>query len=451
MPNNRLFYRMRSQLAVAYAGVMGVILLLCGYAAHVVMERAFSRAVDREINILAVAIDDKLKMALQAPGKLSLDAQQLLPGLCPLNQDCLPGSGNAGFWKLSTQGYYLRLLDISGNAMPWQPLCGIASIGDRPNRFAPNPHLDHSYDAKDSQGKLYHLHLIPLKNESGNLWGYLQIGRSLQNLNDYMHSLHLLLFLGVPLTVVTIGGASWWLAGLAMRPIQQSYVQIQQFTADAAHELRTPIAAARTIVETALTEPELLTPQSQEVLQALHRQVKRLGDLTQDLLLLSRLEHDNLDFSTCICLNELIQDVEEELIPLALASQISLSINIPKEANYVTGNESQMYRLLINLVSNGIKYSSAGGIVNIELIPDGNWTTINIKDTGVGIAASDLPHIFNRFYRVNSDRSRQSGGAGLGLAIALAIVRAHGGKLKAESHLGMGSTFKVVLPSRVTS
>jgi signal transduction histidine kinase len=117
MPNNHLFYRMRSQLAVVYAGVMGVILLLCGYTAHVVMERAFTRTVDREINILAVAVDDKLKMALQAPGKLSLDAQQLLPGLCFLNQDCLPGSGNAGFWKLSTQGYYLRLLDISGNAI----------------------------------------------------------------------------------------------------------------------------------------------------------------------------------------------------------------------------------------------------------------------------------------------------------------------------------------------
>jgi signal transduction histidine kinase len=195
----------------------------------------------------------------------------------------------------------------------------------------------------------------------------------------------------------------------------------------------------------------LSKPASQQVLQALHRQVKRLGDLTQDLLLLSRLEHDNADFSTFICLNELIQDVEEELISVALASHISLSINIPKEAIYIRGNESQMYRLLINLVSNGIKYSSAGGIVNIELLLDGNWIVITVKDTGVGIATSDLPHIFNRFYRVNSDRSRQSGGAGLGLAIALAIVRAHGGKLKVESHLGMGSTFKVILPSRVTS
>jgi signal transduction histidine kinase len=90
--------------------------------------------------------------------------------------------------------------------------------------------------------------------------------------------------LGVPLTVVTIGAASWWLAGLAMRPIQKYYSQIQQFTADAAHELRTPIAAIRTIVETALTEPELSKPVSQQVLQALHRQIKRLGDLTQDLL-----------------------------------------------------------------------------------------------------------------------------------------------------------------------
>jgi signal transduction histidine kinase len=440
MGNNRLFYRPRSQLAITYAGVMGIILLLCGYTAHVVMERAFSRTVDREIEILATSVDEKLKITLQAPGKLSSDAQKIIPGLCELNQGCLPIPANTGVWKLSTEGYYFRLLDTSGNA--------IASIADRPNRFPPNPHLQHSYDARDSQGELYHLHLIPLKTESGSLWGYLQIGRSLQRLNDYMGSLHLLLFLGVPSTVITIGTASWWLAGLAMRPIQKSYEQIQQFTADAAHELRTPIAATRTIVETALTEPELATPATQQVLQALHRQVKRLGDLTQDLLLLSRLEQDNSDFSTCICLNELIQDVEEELIPVALASQISLTINILKEPIYIRGNESQMYRLLINLVSNGIKYNSVGGIVNIELQRDGNWTIITVKDTGVGIATSDLPHIFNRFYRVNSDRSRQSGGAGLGLAIALAIVRAHGGKLKVESHLGIGSSFQVILPSQ---
>jgi signal transduction histidine kinase len=443
MTDKQLFRRLRSQLAVVYTGVMGVILLLCGYTAHVVMERAFSRTVDRELQVLAATVGDKLKMTLQLPGKLSGDAEKILPGICLVNRPCLVVSANTGLLKLLNQGYYLRLLDTSGNA--------IASIGDNPHRFPANLHLDHSYDVRDSRGQLYHLHLMPLANKSGSLWGYLEIGRSVQRLNDYMHSLHLLLFMGVPLTLISIGGASWWLAGLAMTPIQRSYAQIQQFTADAAHELRTPIAASQIIVETALKEPELATPASQQVLQALHRQVKRLGDLTQDLLLLSRLEHQSLDLpldvqTTQICLNELIQDVEEELIPVALASQVSLNIHIPIEVLYICGNESQMYRLLINLVSNGIKYTQKGGKITIQLQQDGNRAIIAVKDTGIGIAASDLPHIFDRFYRVNVDRSRQSGGSGLGLAIASAIIYAHGGKLKVESNLGQGSIFTVVLP-----
>ena len=288
---------------------------------------------------------------------------------------------------------------------------------------------------------------MPLKIKGNQLWGYLQVGRSIQRLNDYMNSLHWLLGLGVPFSMILIGGAGWWLAGLAMRPIEKSYQQLQKFTADAAHELRTPITSLQTIVETNSINPETQ--------KALERQIKRLVTLTQDLLLLSRVESGLKEAKLQeICLNDLVADVEEELMPVAMNAQVLLSSNIPIESYfYIQGNEGQIYRMLLNLVSNAIKYTPESGEVIINLTTNDHQGLITIKDTGIGIPTSDIPHIFNRFYRVNADRSRHTGGSGLGLAIALAIVQTHKGKLEVQSDVNNGSTFTVILPlfSKVNS
>ena len=147
-------------------------------------------------------------------------------------------------------------------------------------------------------------------------------------------------------------------------------------------------------------------------------------------------------------------DVEEELMPVAMNAQVLLSSNIPIESYlYIQGNEGQIYRMLLNLVSNAIKYTPESGEVKINLTTNDHQGLITIKDTGIGIPTSDIPHIFNRFYRVNADRSRHTGGSGLGLAIALAIVQTHKGKLEVQSDVNNGSTFTVILPlfSKVNS
>jgi signal transduction histidine kinase len=418
---------------------MGLTLLLCGSIAHVVMIQAFTRTVDRELEIFAKVFDDKLKPQLEIPGRLSVATQKSLPGFCLKEQSCLPIKSDSDLLSLLSEGYYLRFLTPSGEV--------IAAIGNSPDQFPPNIHLNHSYDIRNRNGELYHLHLMPLKIKGGELWGYLQVGRSVQRLNDYMNSLHWLLGLGVPFSMILIGGAGWWLAGLAMQPIQTSYQQLQKFTADAAHELRTPITSLQTIIET--------NSINQETQNALDRQVKRLIMLTQDLLLLSRLE-SGLQESKWqeICLNDLVEDVEEELMPVAMNAEVLLSSNIPDQSYfYIQGNEGQIYRMLLNLVGNAIKYTPAGGEIKVNLKTNDQQGFIAIKDTGVGIPISDIPHIFDRFYRVNRDRSRNTGGSGLGLAIALAIVQTHHGKLEVESHVDHGSTFTVMLPlsSKVNS
>lgn len=444
--HRQLFYRSRLQLALIYAGVMGVILVFCGYIAHVAINYSFTRMNDRELDVLGRLVADKVKDKLEHPEKFNLDKPKADIDLCFPKQLCMPNDRPSAFKALMRDGYYVRFLSLSGQA--------IAALYDDPDRFAPNTDLKYSYDTVDQQsGEPYHLHLLPLTTVTGELWGYLQAGQSIRRMNDYMESLHWFLLIGVPLIILTISLAAWYLAGWALRPIQITYDRMEQFTADAAHELLTPIATGQAILEVAIaaekklqsTAPEFANQQHN--LEAVTRQIKRLKDLTQDLLLLSRLERaTNAIAQQEICLNEIVEDVAEELMNIAIAGGVDLSVDLCDRLVYMTGNLQQIYRLLINLVSNGIQYTPSSGFVKIELQESANQALITVKDSGVGIAPEHLPHIFERFYRVNNDRARITGGSGLGLAISLAITNFHRGKLTVQSTLNEGSEFKITLP-----
>jgi signal transduction histidine kinase len=454
MHHNSLFNRPRIRLSLLYAIVMGGILLSLGYGAHRVVERSVSRMVDRELQLLAATLNARLLVGLQGPGQLAPNAAILLPELCLADQPCPPKTQNSPLLKLIQADYSLQLLDLQGRP--------IAAIGESPDRFGPNPQLREFYTVQDGpQGDAYHLHLMPLQTQQGRLWGYLQVGRSVQKFDDYMRGLHLLILVGVPTAMVMIGAASWALAGAAMRPIYQAYGQMQQFTANAAHELRTPIAAIRAIVEVAMVEDESGQLEARsgypqpnpQTLQALHRQADRLGRLAQDLLLLSRLDArpDALPPEAApICLNDLVEDLEEELMPVAMSAGVDLGRDMQTEAQLmIQGNSNQIYRLVSNLVTNAIQHSPRGGKVTIQLARHQKQATIAVQDWGAGIAAAELPHLFDRFHRVAADRSRQTGGAGLGLAIAQAIAQAHRGQIRVQSQVGQGSTFTVELPITV--
>jgi two-component Ni(II)/redox sensor kinase NrsS len=232
-----------------------------------------------------------------------------------------------------------------------------------------------------------------------------------------------------------------------MQPIYQSYQQQQQFTANAAHELRSPLASLLATVEAT----SRVWPSDQQVIQAMlntiERQGRRLGRLVDDLLLLSSLEQHTTSVSLqpC-CLNDLISDLSEGYMELASAAGISLSSDIPERSIHVTADEQQLFRLTSNLIANAIYHTPPGGNVHITLGWHDHLALITITDTGIGIPPNDLPHIFERFYRVNSDRSRKTGGAGLGLAIVKAIVERYQGYVTVKSHPGQGSSFTVYLP-----
>ncbi len=194
--------------------------------------------------------------------------------------------------------------------------------------------------------------------------------------------------------------------------------------------------------------PNISDPEARETLQVITRQNQRLTTLVSDLLLLSRLDTQSPAPMALCCLQDLLSDIEEELAALAVASDIHLVLDQPAQPLItVMGHEAHLYRLALNVVSNALQHTPAEGKVIMRLRQTDRQAIITVQDTGIGIAPEDQAYIFDRFYRVNKDRSRRSGGAGLGLAIVKAIAQAHSGDIQVQSQVDQGSTFTITLPT----
>ena len=221
----------------------------------------------------------------------------------------------------------------------------------------------------------------------------------------------------------------------------------RDFIANISHELKTPLAAIRGYTETlrdgAMDEPEA----SHRFLGRILQQCSRLQTLLEDLLTLSRLE--NLEGQLepqPVDLQRILDDCLETLAPKISERQIDLDVNLtplPRQ----TGDPEALQRLFINLLENAIKYNRTGGRVAVELSPNAGEVVLQVNDTGIGIPATSIDRVFERFYRVDKGRSRDEGGTGLGLAIVKHVAQLHGGYVEVESHLGEGSSFRVHLPT----
>ncbi|MEO5588006.1 MAG: ATP-binding protein [Gemmatimonadaceae bacterium] len=228
--------------------------------------------------------------------------------------------------------------------------------------------------------------------------------------------------------------------------LETSFLGLRRFTADASHELKTPLAVLRADVERAMSEPSR-TERLVALEEALH-ETTRMADLVESLLTLARADEGRFDIHRePVELKPLVDDVYETALILGEGAGVAVNLQFTAEVT-VMGDPTRLRQLFLNLVTNAIKYTPPGGKVDIGLGVHPDNVTFAVRDTGIGIAAADVPYIFERFWRADRARSRMSerGGFGLGLAISQWIAQAHGGTLTASSRLGRGSLFTVTLP-----
>jgi heavy metal sensor kinase len=332
--------------------------------------------------------------------------------------------------------------------------------------------------------------LVPLQPSDGPAIGVMGISTGLDLVDALRNQLTVVLAMGTVLAVVVAGGIAAWTTRAALGPLDQmirttrrvaggdlsarvdlrredevgelgaafdrmverleaTFAAQRRLVSDAAHELRTPLnglAGTLEIVQVGLARGDLAG--ASRLLAGVESELDRVARLVNDLLTLSGLDERSPAAMTTVALAPVVRDVVRRMRILAPDHEIVIRAD---DGAHVHGNRDHLERLLTNLLDNAVKYTPAGGRVEVEARRQGAEVCLGVRDTGRGIPSDDLPRIFDRFYRADRARSRQEGGTGLGLAIVQAIVQAHGGRIDAESTVGGGTTIRVWLPATVAN
>lgn len=344
--------------------------------------------------------------------------------------------------------------------------------------------LEAEYSTQQNEWRVYSQ---PVLNSKGEIIGWVQAAQSLHSVYETVEDLRDQLFFGIPLLLFFAGFGGYFLATRALRPIdeitntaqqitaqglskrldyqgaldevgrlaqtfdemltrlQSSFERERRFTADAAHELRTPLTVLKGQIDVTLSRKRN-SVEYENKLHELSTQVERLIRLSNALLFLSRSDQNQISFqATSVNLCELLDVLIEQFQPFANKKGLKLIKKFSNEL-FVYGDNDHLIRLFMNLLENALKYTPADGEIILDAVKESNKIQITIHNTGAGISQEHLPHLFERFYRVDEDRSSQTGGSGLGLAIAQEIVNMHKGGIEAQSSQDKGVTISVRLP-----
>jgi heavy metal sensor kinase len=450
----------RLRLTAWYVLLLGLTLVLFSFYLHLRLEHS-----------LAAQMDDALQVAAsQALALVGEDQSHPAFGTTDAAQTVIR--------RLIQAGFAGRLTAPDGTV--WD------GLGDAQHVPAGPPPVP-GWTSVEVEGTDWRVYSQPLEAPDGRPIGWLQVARSLAPSEQASESLFVQIVLSLPLVVVLAAVVGYFLAGRALRPIdritrtaqamsaqdltqrieyegpddevgrlartfdqmldrlQAAFERERRFTADASHELRTPLTVIKGRIDVTVSRPRTV----EEYTHTLHdvaRETNRLIRLTNDLLFLTRLGQRNPSMQLQpVDLRDLLSAIVDQVRPLAEAKALELVEEVAPGLR-LTGDPDHLIRLFLNILDNAIKYTPAGGSVTMRAVEESTTVRVTVRDTGPGIPPQHLPHLFERFYRVEADRSRETGGTGLGLAVAAEIARGHGGTLEVQSTVGQGTTCLIHLP-----
>ena len=427
---NPLFQGLRWRLLLSYLIVMAAIMAVFSVHVYIFVSRRLYSQIDAELQTLAQSAALSLSN-IQQDGKPYLDKVDNVPWRDIFNRD----------------RHSLEWFTAEGRLLARK---GAITLHLPPKLKEQNIVVRVMREKKAFQVRAF---TISVHNDMDPnnpiLEGYIRASQSIASVEKAQQRLLWGIGVGGTIALGLVGIGGLWLTEYSLKPIEQSFLRLKQFTADASHELRTPLTVIKTSVEVMMNHPERVHPKDAKKLAAISSATAQMNRLVEDLLFLARTDTSVPTARrewTRVALDEVLKDLINFLEPSAQAKEIKLVSQgiVPMT---LVGDAMQLARLFSNLLRNALLYTPSGGTVTLFVTRTNQVTMISVEDTGIGIAKEQIPFIFNRFYRVDKSRVRRQGGLGLGLAISQSIAQLHKGKITIQSQIGVGSCFRVHLPT----
>ncbi|MFQ5883275.1 MAG: sensor histidine kinase [Candidatus Methylomirabilales bacterium] len=459
----------RTRLTLWYTSLLTVTFLLLGGTAYGLLVYNLSRDLDAALSGVAQAL------AKQAPrGSTTVFSSDI-------------NEVFRHFFGFSPFDRYFEMRDPFGRRDPRWPRTRSGKLPLSPTALKNAAEGRPTFETVEGMGQ-YPVRVLTFPVvEAGRVSNLIQVGMSLESMNMTRHRFLLTMAALLPLGLLLAGGGGWVLAHRALEPVDRmtdaarrisaehfserleetgardeldrlaktlnemlgrldaAFSQIRQFSADASHELQTPLTILKGELEVALRSPRS-PDEYQRTLKSALEEIDRIAHLVEGLLLLARADAGVLRMDRRpVDLAQLVEEIYGQTKVLADNHALTLDLG-PVEPLTIQGDYERLRRLLLNLVDNGIKYTPPGGRLTVSLKRNGEWASLQVTDTGIGLSREEQDRVFQRFYRAGEARSQDERGAGLGLCIARSIAEAHAGKVHVESSPGQGSTFTVLLP-----
>ena len=451
-----MFQTTRRRLALWYTTVTAILLLIFASGVYFYVRNTLVERVDDTLNHVVEVVQRSLVIEAAAPSTGRVLTAAGVKGQAPLQVN-VEDSFRDNAQTLEDDHIDIEWFDPNGR-LQWSTLSVPSNLPLQVNAAGETVHLRHGTNNAQTGGADQDQVLRQISRRiqvNNQVLGYLRVSHPWFEVSKPSRQLVIDLSIWSGLIIVVTGAIGWLLSGLAMAPVRQSYQQLKQFTADASHELRNPIAVIQTNVQVALADPDADFQHTQ--LQVVERLTRRLGRLVDNLLFLARQDGGLIPMQwEELNLHKLLLDVVEEQELVAHSQGLILIYKpnkLQSQAPLLTGDRDQLTRLFTNLISNAIQYTPTGTVT--VTLDNTQWQNqdayrVAVCDTGIGISPELQSRVFDRFYRVDKARSRRDGtGSGLGLAIAKAIITNHQGQIQLDSQPGKGTTITTILPCNI--